>query len=104
MIFSNRRVLRDSPGPVYVFSYIRYLLAFKMWKGIMKGAEERKKIAKLASIKLSPPPGFREKMATDGMLRDLLPRVPKSRHDITAFLMQAKFSVRDKAKVRMHSY
>lgn len=91
--------MRDSPAtPVHIFTYIRYILAFKMWKGIMKEGAERKKIAQLAAVKLEAPKGFKEKMAA-GSLRDILPRVPKSRTDITTFLMQAKFPVRDKIKL-----
>ncbi|KAL1117174.1 hypothetical protein AAG570_004501 [Ranatra chinensis] len=97
-IKASSRVLRDSPGrAVYEMTYVRYVLVFKMWKRVVRGAEERRNVMKLATMKLHPPSQFREKLKA-GLLSGVLPKIPKSRKDITMFLMQAKFCIREKTK------
>ncbi|XP_073975617.1 uncharacterized protein isoform X3 [Rhodnius prolixus] len=93
-----KRVLKEGPGrTVYEMTYVRYILVFKMWKRVVKGAEERRRVMKMAALKLIPPSQFREKLKS-GLLCGVLPKIPKSRPDITMFLMQAKFCVKEKSK------
>lgn len=81
-------------------TYVRYILVYKLWKKVVKGAEERRRINKQASANITPPDDFR-KIARCTMLDGILPNIPKSRTDITQFFMQAKFSVKDKSGVCM---
>lgn len=74
-----------------------------MWKRVVKGAEERRRVMKMAALKLIPPSQFREKLKS-GLLCGVLPKIPKSRPDITMFLMQAKFCVKEKSKVSQIFY
>ncbi|XP_014241181.1 uncharacterized protein LOC106661925 isoform X2 [Cimex lectularius] len=90
------RVLMVSPGQeIFELTYTRYILVFKMWKKCMKKAEDRRKIMTIATNRLTPPENFPQKIKT-GVLRGVLPRIPKSRTDVTMFLMQAKFCVKTK--------
>lgn len=78
---------------------MRYILVYKLWKKVVRGAEERRRINKQASTLVPPPEEFRKVALRTNMLDGILPSIPKSRNDITQFYMQAKFSVKEKAKV-----
>lgn len=93
------RILRDSPGrQVYEMTYVRYLLAFKLWKRFVDKKEERIHINKMAASKLTPPTGFLDKLRS-GMFNGILPYVSKSEKErITLFLMRAPFNVKEKAE------
>ncbi|XP_014291830.1 uncharacterized protein [Halyomorpha halys] len=93
-----RWVLRDDPGsPLDSVTYIRNILAYKMWKKIMLGSKSKQqRITRLACMRLKPPVGFKEKLESIQSLRDLFPILPNS--NITHFLMKAKFSIRETAK------
>lgn len=93
------RILRDSPGrQVYEMTYVRYLLAFKLWKRFVDKKEERVQINKMAASKLTPPTGFLDKLRS-GMFNGILPYVSKSEKErITLFLMRAPFNVKEKAE------
>ncbi|XP_075229348.1 uncharacterized protein LOC142328997 isoform X2 [Lycorma delicatula] len=91
-------VLHDKPiHPLSGITYVRYILVYKLWKKVVRGADERRRINKQACENVIPPDDFR-KIARCTMLDGILPNIPKSRTDVTQFYMQAKFSVKDKAK------
>lgn len=80
-------------------TYVRYLLAFKLWKRFVEKKEERVRINKIAASKLTPPTGFLDKLRS-GMFNGILPYVSKSEKErITLFLMRAPFNVKEKAEV-----
>ena len=95
-----RWVLRDSPvSPLDIIGYIRYLLVYKRWKEIMSLAKkEQQQIILLACIKLEPPINLKEKLESNDYLRELFPIIPKT--EVTKFLMKAKFSSKEKSKVK----
>ncbi|XP_067002941.2 uncharacterized protein [Anabrus simplex] len=78
--------------PLYEMLYVRYLLVFKIWKKVVADPEERKHINKIAVQKLNPPPNFMEKSK---IFNNVLPRIPKSKKNITLFFMQAKFNLKN---------
>lgn len=82
---------------MYEAMYVRYLLAFKLWKKVVANAEERQKINKIAVSRLNPPPNFLEKSK---LFNDVLPKMPKSGKNITLFFMQAKFNLKNACMVR----
>lgn len=93
-------VLKDTPNRILNdLTYVRYILVYKMWKRVVQGPEERKKVMTLAAIRLKHPPQFVEKTRA-GFLNGIIPKVPKKRPDVTTFLIQAKFDVKEKAKVQ----
>nr|XP_014274023.1 uncharacterized protein LOC106679401 isoform X2 [Halyomorpha halys] len=95
-----RRVLRDPPGlSINVTTYMRYILAFKLWIEIMGSAEERKRIQLMAEYHLIPPPEFEEKLSWNSLLRDIFPRIPESEMNITHFLLEYNFMLRDKIEM-----
>ncbi|CAH1390413.1 unnamed protein product [Nezara viridula] len=95
-----RRVLRECPGSsAYVLTFIRYILAFKLWKVIVVTKKDKITIQSVAEIHLKLPPLFREKISVCAPLRDILPRIPKARTDIVTFLLEAKYSIKDKIKM-----
>ncbi|RZF40893.1 hypothetical protein LSTR_LSTR015931 [Laodelphax striatellus] len=76
--------------------YVRYVLMFKVWKKIVRGVEQRKRINQLASSRLTPPDHFREAIK-QGALSDVLPKVPSSKaKNITDYYMVSKFDVKEK--------
>nr|CAD7455757.1 unnamed protein product [Timema tahoe] len=78
----NRKVLnlvRPSTAPMYTMLYVRYLLAYKLWKKVVGNAEEKKRINKLAALKLSAPTELTEKVV---LWPSVLPKVPKSKKNI----------------------
>uniref|UniRef100_A0A0A9WUF7 Uncharacterized protein n=1 Tax=Lygus hesperus TaxID=30085 RepID=A0A0A9WUF7_LYGHE len=96
LIFSG--VLKDTPNKIMSeLTYVRYILAYKMWKRVVQGPDERKRVMSLASLRLKTPPQFVEKIRA-GLLNGIIPKVPKKRCDVTTFLIQAKFDVKEKAK------
>lgn len=75
------------------------MLAFKLWKRIVRGADQRRQINSLAVSKLSNVPNSLRECIKTGFLNGVLPNIPKSRQNITEFLMQAKFNVKEKTQV-----
>ncbi|CAH1390410.1 unnamed protein product [Nezara viridula] len=95
-----RRVLRDSPGSsVDMITYMRHLLAFKLWKGIMDSVEERKKIQLMAEHQLIPPSDLKEKLSWSSVFRDIFPIISESETNITRFVLDSKFTIRDKIEM-----
>ncbi|CAH1390359.1 unnamed protein product [Nezara viridula] len=94
-----RRVLRDVPeSSLDIITYVRNILAYKMWKEIMQGSKfEQQQISQLACMRLGTPVRLKEKLESIHSLRDLFPILPKS--NVTNFLMKAKFSSREKCKI-----
>ncbi|XP_049784312.1 uncharacterized protein LOC126187333 [Schistocerca cancellata] len=76
---------------MYETLYVRYLLVFKLWKKVVANADERRRINKLAVAKLIPPPHFVEKSK---LFNTVLPKIPKSKKNVTMFFMQAKFNLK----------
>jgi len=44
--------------PLSALTYVRYVLAFKLWKNVVADANEKKNINKIALQRLHPPPKF----------------------------------------------
>nr|CAD7423954.1 unnamed protein product [Timema monikensis] len=98
-----RKVLnfvRPSTAPMYTMLYVRYLLAYKLWKKVVGNAEEKKRINKLAAVKLSAPTELTEKVV---LWPSVLPKVPKSKKNVTLFLMQAKFDLKKSCQIGIDS-
>ncbi|KAF6202185.1 hypothetical protein GE061_004583 [Apolygus lucorum] len=96
LMFSG--VLKDTPNRIMSeMTYVRYILVYKMWKRVAQGPDERRLIMSLATERLKTPPQFIEKIR-GGLLNGIIPKIPKKRCDVTTFLIQAKFDVREKAK------
>ncbi|CAG2054106.1 unnamed protein product [Timema podura] len=89
-------LVRPSTAPMYTMLYVRYLLAYKLWKKVVGNAEEKKRINKLAALKLSAPTELTEKVV---LWPSVLPKVPKSKKNVTLFLMQAKFDLKKSCQV-----
>lgn len=95
-----RMVLRENPeSSLHIFIYIRNILAYKMWKEIMRGSKlDQQRITELACVRLKPPIKFKEKLGSIQPLQDLFPMLPNVTN-VTNFLMKAKFSSREKTKI-----
>ncbi|XP_046401468.1 uncharacterized protein LOC124167545 isoform X2 [Ischnura elegans] len=81
-----------STYPMHEMLYVRCLLAFKRWKNIFRDVEERKRINKTALQKLHTPPHLMESIKA---MDNVLPRIPKTKKNITLFLMQSNFNVKN---------
>nr|CAD7396199.1 unnamed protein product [Timema cristinae] len=92
--------VRPSTAPMYTMLYVRYLLAYKLWKKVVGNAEEKKRINKLAAVKLSAPTELTEKVV---LWPSVLPKVPKSKKNVTLFLMQAKFDLKKSCQIGIDS-
>ncbi|KAJ9596497.1 hypothetical protein L9F63_012480, partial [Diploptera punctata] len=86
--------------PLHDWLYVRCILVFKLWKKLIKDPEkkndkdekeERKHITALALKKLAVSRNFLDKSK---LLVDVLPRIPKTKKNITMFFMQAKFNLK----------
>ncbi|XP_075230115.1 uncharacterized protein LOC142329412 isoform X2 [Lycorma delicatula] len=103
-----RKVLSDIPSSHSLMSststykemmtYVRCLLTFKLWKRIVRGADQRRRINTLAESQLQPPPANIRECIKSGVLNGVLPNIPKSKKDVTQFLIQAKFNVKEKTQ------
>lgn len=85
---------------MYEMTYVRYVLAFKLWKRITTDLEEKKLISNIAST-IVPPPRL-EEMLQDGLLHDVLPplRKNKKKFPLTLFFVTTKVNLRETIKVR----
>lgn len=111
LFLSFRRVLEDILSSGFLLSktdnlnttmtYVRYLLTFKLWKRIVRGADQRRCINTLAVSYLQPEPDNLRAVIKSGVLNGILPNIPKTRPDITQFLMVAKFDAKVKTQVRV---
>ncbi|XP_069697034.1 uncharacterized protein [Periplaneta americana] len=82
--------------PLYEMLYVRCVLVFKLWKKmILKDADEKKRVTQLAVKKLNVAKNFLDK---SNLLVEVLPRIPKSKKNITMFFMQAKFNLKTACK------
>ncbi|XP_018907366.2 uncharacterized protein [Bemisia tabaci] len=85
------RVLCDPPQiPMCNFSYIRYILAFKMWKKLVKTKEEKIKINKMAVSRLQTPRDFLSRIED---ISGVFPKIPKKMKDVTLYLLQSEFDI-----------
>lgn len=97
-VFISRRLLKDNPGKLYEATYVRYLLAFKLWKRLVE-KHQHAKINKEALAKLKPPPNFAERLK-GGMFPNVLPFPYMSKKEnLTNFFMRSPFNVKEKAQV-----
>ena len=85
-------------APLYELFYVRCLLVFKLWKKLANDGEEKKRITVLALKKLTVPKNFLDKSK---LLGDVLPRIPKTKKNISMFFMQAKFNWKSACKVSL---
>nr|CAD7572784.1 unnamed protein product [Timema californicum] len=102
-IRASKKVLnfvRPSTAPMYTMLYVRYLLVYKLWKKVVGNTEEKKRINKLAAVKLSAPTELTEKVV---LWPSVLPKVPKSKKNVTLFLMQAKFDLKKSCQIGIDS-
>lgn len=80
-------------------TYVRYLLAFKIWRK-MGGKDSQVKITNLALKKLKPPEDFCEKLKS-GIFSSVLPYVTKTEKSrLTWFFLASPFNVLEKAQVK----
>ncbi|XP_071444706.1 uncharacterized protein [Hetaerina americana] len=79
------------PNRMNDLMYVRCLLTFKLWKKIFPYGEGRTRINTTAMQKLQAPPHLMENMKAMG---NVLPRIPKTKKNITLFLMQSNFNVK----------
>lgn len=100
LYFIFRKFLNsDISTSIDVNMYIRYILAYKLWKKIMKTIDERKQITKIAVGKLFWPPNLQRSANVFG---SVLPKIPKSKKDPTLFFIQAKFKIKSAYEVKFH--
>lgn len=70
-------------------AYVRYLLAFKLWKKISCKQAIRKSIIRMAVKKLDPPPQLIDSIKK---MTNILPKMPGINQNMTLYLMNAKFN------------
>lgn len=99
-----RKLLTPPFQQMYEMTYIRYVLAFKLWKRITTDQEEKKQITNIASS-IIPPPRL-EEMLQDGLLRDVLPplRKNKKKLPLTTFFVTTKINLKETIKEFMKMY
>ncbi|KAG8228736.1 hypothetical protein J437_LFUL007071 [Ladona fulva] len=86
------KILNNISNPKDPIFYVRCLLTFKLWKKIVQDPEERNRINKRALQKLHTPPNLLERVKALG---NVLPRIPKAKKNITLFLLQSNFNLKD---------
>ncbi|XP_017889620.1 uncharacterized protein LOC108630699 [Ceratina calcarata] len=89
------KIMKNVPThPESDIMYVRYFFIYRLWRKINENAAAKSEITAAAIESLGPlPPTF-----TSSILKDVLPKVPKSQPNFTKALLQQKFDIKKRCE------